>query len=509
MSMEISSSALQLYFENYKAQEDTLSIYINHNQEESWNGQTDKFEVLLGKEELQVVQVESVEEASEPVTYLCLVDVSGSLDATRMEEMKTVILHLADNMKEGDNLCIVAMGDELRPTGFLTDIEAIRNHVQELAVLKEDTNLYQGITESIQMLLTDENVNIKRCLVVLSDGAEDNTHGITREEVDDYVKESHVPIYTVGMIKNEENQAQLDSVKILGSFARISAGGNHYVPKLDGIGGEAIAEAISRDMASGLIVQTCTEGLTATGHELYLQITVDDENYGAISVGVNVADGNILPKMSEEIPQETTSDMITEETKDVGETEVGVTVEEEGSQNNYTVPIVIGAGFLLLLIIMAVLAVNSKKKRKMTDSKDVAEEADAETIKEEDQTSEIVQDVENIAELPKKTESARDICCPEIRLIRMGICETKTISFKVADKVSFGRDITKSDIALSEDLSLSGRHCIFSFRGGSLYLEDANSTNGTFVNGVPVAEIIRLHQDDVLLLGSYEYRICW
>ena len=161
MSMEISSSALQLYFENYKAQEDTLSIYINHNQEESWNGQTDKFEVLLGKEELQVVQVESVEEASEPVTYLCLVDVSGSLDATRMEEMKTVILHLADNMKEGDNLCIVAMGDELRPTGFLTDIEAIRNHVQELAVLKEDTNLYQGITESIQMLLTDENVHIK------------------------------------------------------------------------------------------------------------------------------------------------------------------------------------------------------------------------------------------------------------------------------------------------------------------------------------------------------------
>ena len=152
-----------------------------------------------------------MDNSGDAMSFLFLVDVSGSLDKNRMESMKEILTNFTNNMRDGDNICIIAMGDEFRSSGFLTDEQQIKEAIDALEVLHEDTNLYQGIEESIQTLLIEEAVSAKRCLVVLSDGAEDNTYGITREEVTTIVQNSHIPVYTVAMVKNTENQTYLNN----------------------------------------------------------------------------------------------------------------------------------------------------------------------------------------------------------------------------------------------------------------------------------------------------------
>ena len=500
MEKETLDEALQLYLENYKAVEGELSVFVSHNKAETFLPESSDFSISFGKENVPVLNVNTVEEAGENVTCLCLVDVSGSLDEARMNEMKEILGHLTDNLKEGDSVCIVAMGDTLRTSGFLTDKAEIQEQINALTVLKEDTNLYQGVTESLQTLMAGEDVNAKRCLLVLSDGAEDNTYGITREEVNVAIEESHIPVYTIGMVKNTSNQEGLDSVKILGSFARVSEGGNHYVPKLDEMNAQEIATEIWNDLMNGLVIKADTTNLYVTGQELYLKVSVNKEGVGSADAGMNAYDSNIVFETeTEEIVEETIEEEPLED------------IESKGG--NGLVFLFVGIGLLLIIgaILMIVLI---RKKKKKDAKKATVSELDIEND-DADENVELPDLDENVPEggMTVNPSAANPVVYItgglDVRLVRMGIGETKTLSFQIVDKVTMGRDKNKSDFALEEDSGLSSVHCMFLYQNQGLYLQDINSTNGTYVNGVPIKTPIRLNQDDVILAGSYEYRICW
>ncbi len=69
--------------------------------------------------------------------------------------------------------------------------------------------------------------------------------------------------------------------------------------------------------------------------------------------------------------------------------------------------------------------------------------------------------------------------------------------------VVFGR-AAESDVPLAADGTVSGRHARVFRRDGSPYLEDLGSTNGTFVNGQPLAAERLLRPGDVVAVGATE-----
>ena len=95
-----------------------------------------------------------------------------------------------------------------------------------------------------------------------------------------------------------------------------------------------------------------------------------------------------------------------------------------------------------------------------------------------------------------------------ITLFQIGPGETENYQLVVKDRVTIGRD-KSCQLSLSNDTALSGRHCSILYRDGSVYVEDKGSTNGTFVNGVPIVGEYKVEMDDILLIGSSEYRITW
>ena len=529
MSEVKSNSALQLNLESYRAADGKLSLYVNHNQGASFSAGKDAYSVSLGKEELEVIDVQTVGETGVPVTVQCLVDVSGSLDKSRMNVMKETLSCLVENLREGDSVCIIAMGDELRSSGFLTDKEEIQAQIEALEVLHEDTNLYKGIEESLLLLRTDTGASAKRCLLVLSDGAEDNTSGITREEVNAIVQDSHIPVYTVGMIKNSQNQSQLESVKILGSFARLSAGGRHYVPALEDMSAEQIAENIWNSVLEGQVITVDTNGLSPTGRELYLQVSVHADGIGTANTGINVPDGDVItestvtgeeerPASGESISEE---ESIAEEEESQVAEETGTLQEEPVRQGaNVSLIACIGTG-ILIIVILAVLVSKKRKKTAKQEPQSEQMQVNVEESEIQDLTAESKELLNQ--EMPDEDKLLADTtpdCEPVsdnnpqkasllIQLIRVGISESKSFSLTVTESLTMGRNPELAVFSLPEDKSLSGLHCTFYYRNGSLFLEDNNSTNGTYVNGVPIKGIIRLNRDDILLIGSYEYRICW
>ncbi len=78
--------------------------------------------------------------------------------------------------------------------------------------------------------------------------------------------------------------------------------------------------------------------------------------------------------------------------------------------------------------------------------------------------------------------------------------------FELRDgETSLGRS-SASTIVLRSDDYASGRHALLTRHGGLLYVEDLDSTNGTFVNGRKAVGATPLRNGDTIRVGSTTFR---
>lgn len=70
---------------------------------------------------------------------------------------------------------------------------------------------------------------------------------------------------------------------------------------------------------------------------------------------------------------------------------------------------------------------------------------------------------------------------------------------------SLGRS-SGNDVILKSDDYASGKHALLTRHGGLLYVEDAGSTNGTFVNGRKAVGATPLRPGDKVRVGSTTFR---
>ena len=70
---------------------------------------------------------------------------------------------------------------------------------------------------------------------------------------------------------------------------------------------------------------------------------------------------------------------------------------------------------------------------------------------------------------------------------------------------TLGRDVNIAIVV--DDEFVSAEHAVLTFRGRTWYVEDLESTNGTFVNGSPVESVAPLGYGDEIQLGQVRLRL--
>jgi FHA domain len=71
------------------------------------------------------------------------------------------------------------------------------------------------------------------------------------------------------------------------------------------------------------------------------------------------------------------------------------------------------------------------------------------------------------------------------------------------DRTTLGRR-PYNDVVI-DNLAVSGEHAVFQMTGADVFVEDLNSTNGTYVNG-KAAKKMQLHHGDDVEIGKYKIR---
>lgn len=78
-------------------------------------------------------------------------------------------------------------------------------------------------------------------------------------------------------------------------------------------------------------------------------------------------------------------------------------------------------------------------------------------------------------------------------------------SFDLDAITTLGRDVNNAIVV--EDPFASSDHAVLTYRGRSWYLEDLGSTNGTFLNGRPIATVSPLGFGDEVAVGQVRLRL--
>lgn len=437
----------------------------------------------------------TVAEEKLPVTIYCLVDTSGSISKFKMKLIRNTLKTISKNMSSGDNMILATVDNTVKESQPLSTAEDREAAIDAIASSNKYTNLYSGIVTGLDRLASATDLNPVRALVVLSDGLDRQDNGMTEQEVSSAIAKTRLPIFTVALI---EGYSERSGGKVLGSFARSSCGGMHLTTVSEGssgkvnwdASGEAFGQAIWQAVSGGqyLTAELDSDSLDTTKAELQLTVSYTTAN-SSYTDSVTVSTSSVA------VPAEETIEETTVET-----------TEPEVQESSRSYIWVIAAVVVLAVLAAVVLVVRNKKKKAVI----IPDPPHTEPVDDEPPATKPVDVEPPVTEPaePADPELLKQHCTVELVDIPHGE-HPCGFSVPMDEQVSFGRNSKSRFIIDREDSKLSGCHFSLVINKNLICVRDEHSTNGTFLNGIRIADSswTKLESGDKLRAGSREYRL--
>lgn len=466
---------LAVHLENVFVQDGKLCVYFNTNLSEALA--PENIEASLGGQAVQLESLEQFSKTDQGTTWLFLADVSGSISPEKLSNIQKILYELQAQMSPKDNAAVATVGNDAYINVFTSDADALAAQIAGITGVHENTNLYAGIVKSLDLLSTGADVQKKKCLVILSDGEDYHATGYTREEVDRKIKEMHIPVYSVAMLDASSPPSVIAQSKILGSFARESAGGLDLTFGLDGKTPQELAQQIKNKADSGYVLTLSVLEPPAKEKQSLL-LTLSAPGTGTATDSYELFTKGLTVPQKPEAPSEP-------------ETDVSDTEPAEDLQQGISVWVFVGVGAAALIALIIAIVVIRKKKAASPPAKDQAQEPEEIPM----------------TQAPLNDASAA-VDATVFHFVKVGARERERFTCKLTDELIIGRDVAAT-LCFPGDELLSTRHCRIVRNGAGFGVEDLRSTNGTYLNGVPVRQMLTIEKDDILLIGSMELRVTW
>lgn len=198
----------------------------------------------LDGEELTLGDCQKFSETEQPVNYFVLTDISGSINASRFEDIKSSLIAFLQEMRPEDRLLLNSFGDKV--TQVLNGDEDRNTAVQKISeMINEDSNtlLFEAIEQAADIISRTENE--KWVLIIISDGEDyaDNTQ--TADSTTDRLIELGIPAYTIA-VENDMGYSEQVIGQYQSNFSAVavSTGGIAWTPGREDTLSHSIKEAL-------------------------------------------------------------------------------------------------------------------------------------------------------------------------------------------------------------------------------------------------------------------------
>ena len=425
-----------------------------------------------GETEVTVDTVTVFSGSGRGVAYIFLADVSKSIQPQQYERLRQALDTWIGSLSGEDQAALLTFGSTVDVVqDFTSDVERLQTRVDSLRPTDQNTRLHAGLVQALELgRRRDPDLPERRIIVVLSDGKDDVTGGMTAEEVRERMRVDRTPIYAIGYARPPMTDGKEAALDKLGTFARTSGGqfieaGAQSIPETF----EDLRQRVEEVHVAELRCTACDAD--GTVRRLQVQLTsgantmTDGLGVRMQSTGSTESGGRVDSSSGGTDPNPTRNDSYVQ---------AMTTFFAELPWWGY------GIGALLLVA----LAVGIYFYVRREDEE--PEPAPQPTPK-------------------MKTKSPEPKGIP-LHFETVGRQGSGSHEARIADRIVVGRS-RDCDVVVADDQEASRQNSEIVREDGELYIRDLGSQNGTLVNGVPISGSYRLEDGDRILIGRTELRI--
>lgn len=456
----------------------------------------DSFEVtaLVGSSECESVSVHSVSSENIPIKTLILLDNSLSIPDASRDSMKNVISELIAGRAKNEQFALATFGENIEIlVDFTDDYVQLKAAVDGIEFQDRETYLTDVLYDLIknQSYGTDQELAYKRILVV-SDGVDNKSLGYTREELNNALSESSVPIYTLGVYnKKGSNSEELSNMFAL---SRQTNADSFLLNELEDpmivVGSLAEDQKIVRFD----VVPAQNE---RDGSEKTITFTISNPN------ATFKVDKVRMPQEVIEVMQDEPEEVIDEERPEPEPVQ-----NDNGGNDGMIIAIIIAVFIFVIAVItgIVILIVSLVKKKK--EQNKVVEVDNIFTSMDETAVTECLgtqsasgSDGETVLILDNSSSRSCILTLTDINQ------PAHSFSKNISGRIVIGRSAANTDICIDYDKSVSSRHCAIERRGNSFYLIDLGSSNGTYLNDNKVLSEVEIYSGGIIKLGRIQLKV--
>lgn len=454
--------------------QESVVLYVRY------NGQEQSAQAQVGTENVGDLTITGAKGDIPVVTWL-VVDNSRSITQADRAKMKQMLTDLVAGRapRERFNLCT-----------FNTQLNVLLRDSESYAELKgqidaiEFKDQYAYLTDALAEILDGEKaregLEYVR-IVVISDGVDINPEGLTRDELNQRLRERNVPIYTLGCKWTGNEQA----LKEMYALSRQSSARSWELTDLEN------TLSVVQEMGGAelpVCAQVTIPEELRDGAERGVQITFGDGASAQTAVVMPFGSGTAAtpkPEPSvEPVPESEapTSEPVAEE-EPWWQPLLGLLPYAPYALLGVCLVVVAGVGVFLLL---------HRKK----------EQERIKPVMEAPYPSEMT-DVLG----PEQRENGTVILVNNERRLMLSLTDranpSRHFEAPLRGRVSVGRNLS-NQIVLDYEKSVSGSHCEIYLEGSTFWIRDLNSRNGTYADGIRVADVAEISNGSIIKLGRLE-----
>lgn len=456
--------------------ESEIAIYVK-----GIEGDFSDADIQIGTSACKSFEAERLSESNYPIKTLVMLDNSLSIPEPARAANLEILQNIISDREAYEQIAIATFDEGVNYlTQYTSDYPALKSAVDNISYKDLETRLTDVLAGLLSEEYLKETENAYWRIVILSDGVDSKTANCTKDELKALINERNVPIYTVGIGRDEAQ---------LGEMFALSRWSNGDSFKLDGM--ENLLDINAALNADRGIVRflLLPQGELMDGSRKMIKIT--------FASGESLSAEAEMPQQAQ--PEESTP----VQTETATETVMESAVEETPERPNAM--LFIAAAFLIASVVLLVIVYAVIRMRKGRNNAGAQKEASNEVLEEnQNQVEEIMaEDRRTVLQSDTGRNTFflfREDAPKEIMLTDMD-SPLRRFEVPVKGRVLIGYD-NVCDIQITSDEYISGKHCRIEQRGGKFYLEDAHSSNGTFLNGSRISAMTEIVSGNVIKIGD-------
>lgn len=447
--------------------EDNIDIFLSNDLDYQ------SISVKVANSKADIIDCGAIDEVQILTRTTILVDISNSVPSASRDNVTKLLEYQVENITKNEEMRILSFGKEVNILQeFTSDRYDLYKAVEQIVYNGTQSAVYDAIYNTMpEMASADDETPCFYRTIVITDGADYTTQGITKEELLMKLQSTTYPIDVICVNKAKPQNSNKD----LSALTRISNG--RYF--------DIHPDSDIKQLFSDLSVKDYY-WIRASVPYKYLdgsirQVDVQDNmNRISFDIKMSVADYEVTeePDIQAVITTEVTEK--TESTSAVVSSTQISQNDDSGNADFTLLLLIIGAVVVLAVIITIVVAViYSRPKKKKTDDM-------------------VVRNVSGTTDVTELYEENTDDGLYEIKIsdaFNTNLCWT----LEVPGEIIIGR-ADNCDITLT-DKSVSHEQCKIAVREKGLMVQNLSRSNHTKLNGHNVDEETLLHPTDTLHFG--------